>query len=1189
MATAPLLWAGGALLWAAGGAPEWGDPFLKVYHSRDYGAFFQNWSLVQAADGLIYVGNNSGVLEYDGARWRLIPTDQRRLVAALAMDRTGRVCVGGVGEIGFLERGASGAMQFRSLLPAVPSGDRAFTDVHAVVPLATEVAYVATERLLVWDGRSVRARRPQGLFHGAWEAGGRLVVNDSARGLAIWDGHDLVPLPGGEAFREEELAGVLADGPERLLVVTGTRGIFHLEGGRARPWRTAADEFLMGMVATHALRLKDGSLALGTRRGGLVRLDGAGKSLGWVGLAQGLPSANVRSLMQDVQGGVWMALGKGLARVELASPLSRFGEQRGLRGAAYHSLRHQGTLMVGTDQGLFRLGPDQRFEGVPGLQGGIWQLERLGDRLLVGGQDGLYALEGGRLRRLWTSATPVVRMAYLTRSDRWLVCTRNAVHVFRVQEGRWEDEGPVPGVRSQVRTILEEPDGRVWLGTSGHGVVRLGQEGGRPVLVRRYGVEDGLPSLSHTYVHRVGGELRVATHAGIHRLQGDRFEPDPQYAGLFPEGPRWCYALHEDGQGRLWMHTLDEARRIQSTGHASKGPDGRMRWVDETTVRMSEGWVEHIHMEADGTLWFSGSEGLLRLGPRGADQTPPPLRTLLRGVRWGRGEGREGEPAGALQLPFRDNQVRFEFAMPSFVGEDGTRFEGMLEGHDREWMEWGPVAFREYLNLREGTYRFRVRGRDAHGTSGSEAQVTFSIRPPWYRTWPARLAALGALGVGVHLLVRWRLRALAQRNRQLEEGIRRRTEHLQKLNAMVEAINGSEGMDALLADILRETQVLRGADHTAALVREEGGWFRFRAWRGEGLEALAGVLLSGDEAEARYTHGGVEVSPDLFVHKDMRNRAAQAKFAWAPDMKVLVAVRIRVRDCTEGFFLFDSIRVSDAFDARELELLQGLRGHLVTALVKARTLDDLRRARDAAERAGTELRTANDHLYRLNDEKNRIISVAAHDLRNPLSGILLTCHVLSDRVPEEAHGDLRRIEGLGQGMNALIQELLDVNAIEADRAEAPDLAPISLGDLLVEAIRNHQGRAAAKSLELHLEPWKGCAVWADLRQAQRVLDNLLSNAIKYSPRERRIVVRALEDGDGVRVEIQDQGPGLTEEDKARVFGAYARLSARPTAGEPSVGLGLSIVKRLVEGMGGTLGVESEAGRGATFWFRLRRL
>jgi len=236
-----------------------------------------------------------------------------------------------------------------------------------------------------------------------------------------------------------------------------------------------------------------------------------------------------------------------------------------------------------------------------------------------------------------------------------------------------------------------------------------------------------------------------------------------------------------------------------------------------------------------------------------------------------------------------------------------------------------------------------------------------------------------------------------------------------------------------------------------------------------------------------------------------------------------------------------------------------------------------------------DLELVNRRLYELNDAKNRIIGLAAHDLRNPLSGILLTCELLAEDVQApEALKSVGAIRGMGHTMMDLIQRLLDVHAIEAGHAEAPKLQTLDLLAALQQARERALSPAGRKRINVSCQEGGHTVAPArgDLAQVGQVLDNFLSNAVKFSSPGAGIWLELQDRGDLWRVSVRDEGPGLTAEDLERVFTEYGRLSARPTAGESSVGLGLSLVKRMTEAMGGAVGVQSAPGRGATFWLEL---
>ncbi len=225
-------------------------------------------------------------------------------------------------------------------------------------------------------------------------------------------------------------------------------------------------------------------------------------------------------------------------------------------------------------------------------------------------------------------------------------------------------------------------------------------------------------------------------------------------------------------------------------------------------------------------------------------------------------------------------------------------------------------------------------------------------------------------------------------------------------------------------------------------------------------------------------------------------------------------------------------------------------------------------------------------LVRLNEEKNEFLGIAAHDLKNPLSGIRTSAEII-DRyyAPDEKTKTFaqRIIESCDQMLD-IIMNLLDVNKIESGGYNF-NVTPVSL-HLLDEIVREYETRAAHKGIVLIYESI-GASVYVDAQAFQQIFDNLISNAVKYSPEWSKIWVRTSEQVDDcgktiIRFEIQDEGPGFTEEDKTKLFRKFARLSAKPTGQESSTGLGLSIVKRLVEAMNGKVWCESEHLKGATF-------
>jgi two-component system sensor histidine kinase/response regulator len=236
------------------------------------------------------------------------------------------------------------------------------------------------------------------------------------------------------------------------------------------------------------------------------------------------------------------------------------------------------------------------------------------------------------------------------------------------------------------------------------------------------------------------------------------------------------------------------------------------------------------------------------------------------------------------------------------------------------------------------------------------------------------------------------------------------------------------------------------------------------------------------------------------------------------------------------------------------------------------------------------LKLARDRLRQLAEDKDELLGILAHDLKNHLGGMQMSAQLMHDRASALGDDRLKRTSGnildASNQMFSFVKEFL-ANAA-ADRGLALNPEAVSLSEAAAAAIQRYSEAAQRKSIRFHQEfPLETPLVLADQGALDQVIDNLVSNAVKFSPPDKSIWLSIGSAAGGIlECRVRDEGPGCDAGDLANMFARYRRLSARPTAGEPSTGLGLSIAKRHVDAMNGTLHCESEPGMGATFVLRL---
>ncbi|HNT33514.1 MAG TPA: GAF domain-containing sensor histidine kinase [bacterium] len=268
-------------------------------------------------------------------------------------------------------------------------------------------------------------------------------------------------------------------------------------------------------------------------------------------------------------------------------------------------------------------------------------------------------------------------------------------------------------------------------------------------------------------------------------------------------------------------------------------------------------------------------------------------------------------------------------------------------------------------------------------------------------------------------------------------------------------------------------------------------------------------------------------------------------------------------------FLFFSSKQLNAYRDAHVESFLGIAGQLALIVEKGRLYE---------------------RLVALNEIKNRFLGIAAHDLRNPIAGILGYTSILEKgllgALPDQQMKIVGRIGSICTRMQKMVEDLLDVSAIESGNLDLKR-EWIALDAFLQEQFETARMLAQVKNIEMRMEiPSDLPRIFVDSGRLAQVISNLVTNAIKFSQSGTVVTLLARVENGEALIAIKDQGPGIPKDELGNLFRDFGRTSVKPTDGEKSTGLGLAIVKRLVEAHGGRIWVESQVGAGSTFVFAL---
>lgn len=270
---------------------------------------------------------------------------------------------------------------------------------------------------------------------------------------------------------------------------------------------------------------------------------------------------------------------------------------------------------------------------------------------------------------------------------------------------------------------------------------------------------------------------------------------------------------------------------------------------------------------------------------------------------------------------------------------------------------------------------------------------------------------------------------------------------------------------------------------------------------------------------------------------------------------------------------------------------------LLVIILQVRAYYILKRQNSIITKQSIEIQKQNEALARqnqqlndLNVEKQQIIGVVSHDLKGPFNRIFAIMQLMSmsgDNLTDDQKEYVGKIHQIAvDGLN-MVRNLLDSRQIEEKILDLT-MEPIELKPYVSSFVKNYRNIADRKKINLHFKSPDGVVVMADRLYLSRILDNLLSNAIKFSEKEKNVTVSIENSGEQALLTVTDEGPGISEEDQKKLYLKFQKLTARPTGGESSTGLGLSIVKTLIEKMGGHVNCKSQLGKGAAFSITLNK-
>jgi ligand-binding sensor domain-containing protein/DNA-binding CsgD family transcriptional regulator len=728
-----------------------GLPFSNYYSSSEYKGGIQNWAITQNAEGLIYVANNFGLLEYDGTSWNRYDLPSATKLRDVVIGRNGKIYVASQGDFGYFMPNQMGNSSFISLADSLPSQHRNFDETWRIFKNNELLIFCTFNEIFVYkNDRFIKAVTPQYASENFHFVNNTLFINQLQVGLSYLKGDSLVTFDKGEFFKGKAITGIIPLVNNHLLISTLDDGIFTYNGLKYEVWIPKNNpQFILSSV-NNILQLRNGNIAVGTQNNGLLIMEADGEIIYSLNKDHGLGNRTILSMYEDMLGNLWLGHNNGITNIELALPFTLISEQIGLPGTGYDGLIYGNDIYLGTNNGLYTksLSSEDKvpYQFINNTEGQVYNISNVDNALLLGHHKGSFEIGDGKADQIsdilgaWTFLKLENHPGYV------LGGTYKGLLLYKREGNTLKYVRKINGFNESSRVMELDDEGNIWMTHGYKGVYRLTlNQSLDSVRMKYYGKEAGLPSNILINVWKLNNQLVFSSESQVYKYDplSDRFVIDDFFKAFFPPGSRLSF-LEQDPMGNIYYISPNDI------GVLLKKPNGTYEKKSRIFNRLKSllnDDLQNLSVLNNNLVLYGAKEGFILYSKEINNLATTPFQTLIRKVTntsvrdsiisvgyYLKNNNITAEQPEKQTLSYDLNSIRIEFSAPFYHSSHQTNYQYMLEGIDNTWSKWTTKTDKEYTNLNEGTYTFKVHAKNIYDQISSEAMYSFVVLPPWYKT-----------------------------------------------------------------------------------------------------------------------------------------------------------------------------------------------------------------------------------------------------------------------------------------------------------------------------------------------------------------------------------------------------------------------------------------------------------------------
>lgn len=730
-------------------------PPIEKYSPADYAGGNQNWMICQASNKFIYVANNDGLLEYNGANWKLYPSPNNTIIRAVNVVKD-RIYTGCYMEFGYWQKDTFGKLQYTSLIPSLDVEMIDDENVWSILNFEEWILFQSFERIYFYNANNnkftiVDANNQISkvfLIDGAIYY---IVQNEGF--YTIEEGKSKL-ISDKTVFKEGIIINI-SPFDDGLLIQTRYSGFHIYKNNKITEWDIPANETLKKVKIYTSLQLRDKSFVLGTISNGIMYLSEQGNIQYQINQNNGLSNNTALSLFEDIEGNIWVGLDNGINCINIQkTPVRILNDDKGVLGTVYTSVLFNNYLYLGTNQGLFYKKADSNdsFKIINGTAGQVWSLFVFNNELFCGHHLGTYLIEKNEAIQIADKPGTWNFKPIPTMQNALLQGNYGGLNVLIKENGKWKLRNKIKGFDNSSRYFEILDTDEIFVSHEYKGVFKLTVNESFNTITD-ISIQSELPMGKNSSIVKFKDNLLFALDKGvyIYNPTENKFLKDSLLSTLITPESYLSGKLIVDNTDKMWVFSKDDISYV-SVNDISR----EFKIVDipiSSNLRKGMIGYENISHIADNKYLIGTISGYIILDISLINPSDE-YTVLLNSIALKKLDAADSpiELKNYGVFKYKQNSIKFNYSVAAYNKCQSVKYQFILKGYYDQWSDWTDKTELFFDNLPFGDYTLMVRAKVGNKLTRNMVSYDFEILKPDYLSDFAIIIYLFLL-LGITLLV----------------------------------------------------------------------------------------------------------------------------------------------------------------------------------------------------------------------------------------------------------------------------------------------------------------------------------------------------------------------------------------------------------------------------------------------------